>query len=258
MTLPGQKRDADTVQYAGTAIAPLELSLGDYSSRPILWMPPASRAGLYPDRMRRALNVLVAAILLLLLLPLMLVIALLVKLTSSGPIFYSQTRVGIDRRRSRPPTQDGRRRIDYGGKLFTMYKFRTMYTDADRAGEVWAQPNDPRATPVGRVLRRSRLDELPQLVNVLLGDMNIVGPRPEQPKIFADLREQIESYAERQRVLPGITGWAQINHHYDSSVDDVKRKLNFDLEYVERHCTLEDLRIMLRTVPVVVFRRGGW
>ncbi|HEV2131867.1 MAG TPA: sugar transferase [Longimicrobiaceae bacterium] len=221
-------------------------------------MPPASSAGLYPNRMRRALNVLVAAILLLLFLPLMLVIAALVKLTSTGPIFYMQTRVGIDRRRSRPPVQDGRRRIDYGGTLFTMYKFRTMYTDSDCVGEVWAQVDDPRVTPIGRVLRRYRLDELPQLVNVLLGDMNIVGPRPEQPKIFADLREQIERYTTRQRVLPGITGWAQINHHYDSSIDDVRRKLNFDLEYVERHCALEDLRIMLRTVPVIVFKRGGW
>ncbi|CAN5823256.1 hypothetical protein BH23GEM7_BH23GEM7_04030 [soil metagenome] len=235
----------------------MDLSLGG-TRRPILWMPPVSKQGLYPNRMRRVLNVVVAALLLLFFLPLMLVIALLVKLSSAGPIFYSQTRVGIDRRRSRPLQQDGRRRIDYGGKLFTMYKFRTMYTDADCAGEVWAQPDDPRVTPIGRVLRRYRLDELPQLVNVLLGDMNIVGPRPEQPKIFADLREQIERYPVRQRVLPGITGWAQINHHYDCSVDDVKRKLNYDLEYVERHCAREDLRIMFRTVPVIVFKQGGW
>jgi lipopolysaccharide/colanic/teichoic acid biosynthesis glycosyltransferase len=221
-------------------------------------MPPASSAGLYPDRARRLLNVVVAAILLLLVTPLMIVIAVLIKLTSPGPIFYTQTRVGLDRRRSRPPVQDGRRRIDYGGNLFTMFKFRTMYLEADRLGEVWAQPDDPRVTPVGRVLRRYRLDELPQLINVLLGDMNIVGPRPEQPKIFSDLRDQIERYPVRQAVLPGITGWAQINHHYDQSLDDVQRKLGYDLEYVERHSALEDLRIMLRTVPVVVFKQGGW
>ncbi len=245
--------------YAGTGMAPLQPALVEYTSRSILWMPPASNSGLYPDRVRRLLNVSVAVILLLAFAPLMILIALMIKLTSPGPIFYMQTRVGIDRRRSRSPVQDGRRRIDYGGKLFTMYKFRTMYIDADTIGEVWAQRDDPRVTPIGRVLRRYRFDELPQLVNVLLGDMNIVGPRPEQPKIFADLRGQIESYPVRQRVLPGITGWAQINHHYDSCVDDVKRKLIYDLEYVEqRHCALEDLRIMLRTVPVVVFKRGGW
>lgn len=244
--------------YESAGIAPLRMPWSGQRSRPVLWMPPASSAGLYPNRARRLLNVVVAALLLILVSPLMVVIAVLIKLTSAGPIFYMQTRVGLDRRRSRPPVQDGRRRIDYGGKLFTMYKFRTMEVGADRVGEVWAQPNDPRVTAVGSVLRRYRLDELPQLINVLLGDMNIVGPRPEQPKIFSDLRDQIERYPVRQSVLPGITGWAQINHHYDRSLDDVQTKLGFDLEYVERHSALEDLRIMLRTVPVVVFKQGGW
>ena len=115
-----------------------------------------------------------------------------------------------------------------------------------------------RVTPIGRVLRTYRLDEVPQLWNVLRGDMNVVGPRPEQPQIFAHLRTQIEHYADRQRVRPGITGWAQINHCYDRSVGDVRRKVAYDLEYLARHSVLEDLKIMVRTVPVVVFKRGAW
>jgi lipopolysaccharide/colanic/teichoic acid biosynthesis glycosyltransferase len=113
-------------------------------------------------------------------------------------------------------------------------------------------------TSVGRVLRKYRLDELPQLINVLLGDMNIVGPRPEQPKIVVDLQQQINAYNMRHKVRPGITGLAQINHHYDRSIEDVRRKVSLDLEYIRRQSLSEDLKIMLRTVPVVVLRKGGW
>src|SRR5213075_2670136 len=122
----------------------------------------------------------------------------------------------------------------------------------ETTSETWAQPDDVRVTPIGRVLRKLRLDELPQLFNVLKGEMNIVGPRPEQPMIFVYLREQIEGYQRRQRVRPGITGWAQINQGYDTSVDDVRRKVRYDLEYIRRQSTLEDLKIMCRTVPVMV------
>jgi lipopolysaccharide/colanic/teichoic acid biosynthesis glycosyltransferase len=111
---------------------------------------------------------------------------------------------------------------------------------------------------VGRILRLYRLDELPQLMNVLRGDMDIVGPRPEQPAIFSRLRDQIPRYQERQRVRPGITGWAQINQHYDSTIEDVRKKLAFDLEYISRRSMREDLRIMLRTLPVVAGGFGGW
>jgi lipopolysaccharide/colanic/teichoic acid biosynthesis glycosyltransferase len=124
--------------------------------------------------------------------------------------------------------------------------------------EVWAQPDDPRVTPLGRILRTYRLDELPQLINVLRGEMNMVGPRPEQPSLFENLRSRINGYQVRQRVLPGITGWAQVNQHYDSSIEDVKRKVAFDLQYISRRSAAEDLRIMLRTVPVIVFKRGAW
>jgi lipopolysaccharide/colanic/teichoic acid biosynthesis glycosyltransferase len=212
-----------------------------------------------PRIARRALNVVLALLGLILAAPVMLVVAVLVKLSSPGPIIFRQTRVGLDRRRPDGSDHHWRRRVDYGGRLFTMYKFRTM-TAANDGGavQVWAQPRDPRVTRVGEVLRKYRLDELPQLLNVLKGDMNIVGPRPEQPKIFAELREQIDRYPERQRVLPGITGWAQINQSYDQCVSDVRNKLTFDLEYIERQSALEDLLILLRTVPVIVFKRGAW
>jgi lipopolysaccharide/colanic/teichoic acid biosynthesis glycosyltransferase len=209
------------------------------------------------EKARRILNVAVALLGIVISLPVMLLVALAVKLTSKGPVFFTQTRVGLDRRSLATPAGNCRRQTNNGGKPFTIYKFRTMTVDADDS-QVWATPNDPRITPVGKVLRKTRLDELPQLLNVLKGDMNIVGPRPEQPKIFADLREQIPGYEYRQRVLPGITGWAQINHHYDTSVEDVRKKLLLDLEYVSRRRSAShDLQIMAKTMPVMVFKKGA-
>jgi lipopolysaccharide/colanic/teichoic acid biosynthesis glycosyltransferase len=211
------------------------------------------------ERARRVLNVVVAAIGLLISLPVIVAIGLLIKLTSRGPIFYKQTRIGLDRRSGRLPALHSRRQHDMGGSPFLMYKFRTMYARPYNAdAEVWASPDDPRVTPLGRMLRKCRLDELPQLWNVLRGDMNIVGPRPEQPTIFVNLRQQIEHYEMRQRVRPGITGWAQINNSYDRCLDDVRRKVQLDLEYLGKQSALEDLKIMALTVPVVVGRRGGW
>ena len=137
-----------------------------------------------------------------------------------------------------------------------MYKFRTMYCEGDLPRQVWAAKNDPRITPVGRVLRAFRLDEIPQIWNVLKGDMNIVGPRPEQPEIFQELRMEIENYSKRQKVLPGITGWAQINNGYDQTFQDVQRKLGYDLEYLERRSAGEDFKIMAKTLPVVLGRKG--
>lgn len=205
----------------------------------------------------RAVNVLVAAVALVLMLPVMLLVALAVRLTSKGPIIYTQVRVGEDRRRR--GTTHYRRVYDHGGRLFKMYKFRTMRVDAERDGQaVWAQKNDPRTTPIGKFLRSTRLDELPQLVNVLTGDMNIVGPRPERPSIFAQLRNDIPQYAQRQLVKPGITGWAQINQSYDSCLDDVKNKVRYDLEYVQRRGVRHDLRIMSMTLPVMLLRKKGW
>ena len=210
-----------------------------------------------PDQTRHALSVAVAAIGLVVTAPLMALIAAAIKLTSPGPVIYKQKRVGIDRRWA--PGGNHRRARDIGGAPFTIYKFRTMTAAQGRhSAEVWATPDDPRITPLGGVLRKFRLDELPQLWNVLRGDMNVVGPRPEQPAIFGQLREQIPRYAKRQRVRPGITGWAQVNQHYDTCLDDVRRKVAYDVQYVARRSAAEDLKIMLKTVPAVAFRRGGW
>lgn len=206
----------------------------------------------------RLVNVIVASISLVLLFPVILLVALAVRLTSRGPILYSQIRVGLDRRFNEKNSYD-RRGYDCGGKPFKMYKFRTMCVDAEQDGKaVWAQKADPRVTPIGRLLRASRLDELPQLVNVLRGEMNIVGPRPERPTIFAELRESIPDYHMRQRVKPGITGRAQISQCYDACMDDVRNKVQHDLAYIRRQGVLEDLRIMSMTLPVMMFRRGGW
>ena len=155
-----------------------------------------------------------------------------------------------------------RRVADCGGTPYRMYKFRTMRVDAEADGRaVWAAKDDPRVTRVGRVLRKTRLDELPQLVNVLRGEMNLVGPRPERPAIAVQLRDQIDGYALRYRVRPGITGWAQVNHPYDATLDDVRAKVRYDLEYLDslsRRGVAEDLRILVRTVPVMLGRRHGW
>ena len=206
------------------------------------------------------MNIIIASLALLLVSPVMLLFAVLVKLTSPGPIFYTQPRIGIDRRRS----SDGsrmydRRTRDLGGLPFMIYKFRTMYVGAEtRHRATWATKEDARTTPVGRLMRTLRVDEVPQLFNVINGDMNIVGPRPERPSIFSQLRLDIADYTLRQRTKPGITGWAQINQSYDTNLDDVRRKVRYDLEYLQRQGVGEDLMIMAKTVPVILFRKGGW
>ena len=208
----------------------------------------------------RALNITIAAVALLALSPVLLLVALAIRLSSEGPILYRQTRVGLDRRRrswSADQMLYDRRIRDVGGKPFTIYKFRTMRLNAERAGAVWATKGDPRITALGRMLRKTRIDEIPQLINVLLGDMNIVGPRPERPVLVSQLREQIREYPLRHRAKPGITGWAQINHSYDACLEDVRTKVRFDLEYLQRQSVTEDLRIMARTIPVMILRRGA-
>lgn len=209
----------------------------------------------------RVLNVAIGVIALALLSPLLLVVAIVVKLTSRGPIFYRQTRVGLDQRRgswTRNETLYDRRVQDLGGRAFTIFKFRTMRVNAEqKSGAVWASKADPRVTPLGQLLRKTRIDEIPQLLNVIRGDMNIVGPRPERPSLVLTLREQITDYPFRHRVKPGITGWAQINQAYDTSIDDVREKVRLDLEYLERQSMTEDLLIMAKTIPVMLLRRGA-
>ncbi len=165
------------------------------------------------------------------------VIALAIKLCDGGPVFYSQDRVGQN------------------GQIFKLFKFRTMRVNAENGKSIWASPNDPRVTSIGRFLRKSRLDELPQLYNVLIGQMSIIGPRPERPDIVKTLCREIPYYAERHLVKPGITGWAQISFRYGSSISDAKRKLQFDLYYL-KHMSFElDMMILLRTIGT--FLRGG-
>lgn len=209
------------------------------------------------DHACRALNIGVALGLLMAVAPLMALVAIAIRLTSRGPTIYRQQRVGLDRRDSGNRPFHDRRRRNRGGRTFQIYKFRTMYQSRSGRPQVWAQDGDSRVTPVGRLLRAYRLDELPQLVNVLKGDMNIVGPRPEQLLIFEELSEELESYAGRQRVLPGITGLAQVNQGYDCTLEDVKSKLEFDLEYIQRRSPLRDLRIMAKTAPVMIFKQGS-
>ena len=189
--------------------------------------------------MKRGFDIIVALLGLLLVSPVVIVVAFLIKLDSRGPVFFRQERIGR------------------GFRPFFIYKFRTMSSAPGTQEQVWAGENDSRITPIGGFLRKTRLDELPQLVNVLLGDMNIVGPRPEQPEIFSRLKGEVESYRLRQQVMPGITGWAQINHSYDTCLEDVKTKVMYDLEYIDRISAGHDLGIMLRTLPVMVGKKGA-
>lgn len=180
--------------------------------------------------MKRVVDVLAALAGLALTLPLWPLIALAIKLDSAGGVFYQQVRVGLN------------------GKTFRLYKFRTMQATAEANGHAWASVDDPRVTRVGWYLRRSRLDELPQLWNVLVGEMSLVGPRPERPEFVGELSQQLRFYNERHLVKPGLTGWAQINYRYGASVEDARRKLQLDLWYI-KHMSLElDLFILLRTV----------
>jgi sugar transferase (PEP-CTERM system associated) len=192
------------------------------------------------DLLKRALDVTFAAVSLVVALPLMALIALAVRLSSPGPVFYHQERVGQH------------------GRVFVLHKFRSMYMDAEReSGAVWAKAGDTRVTGVGRFLRRTRLDELPQLWNVLCGHMSIVGPRPERPEFVTALTKQIPYYGQRHVVRPGLTGWAQVRYTYGASVEDALMKLQYDLYYIKHRSLAFDIFIMLKTVKTVLMRKGG-
>jgi sugar transferase (PEP-CTERM system associated) len=190
---------------------------------------------------KRTLDLAAAGIGLVLALPLLILIAAAVRLTSPGPALYHQTRVGR------------------GGRTFTVHKFRTMRQDAEAAtGPVWAAKHgDPRTTVLGRGLRRTRLDELPQLWNVLKGDMSLVGPRPERPEFVSELTREIPYYGQRHSVRPGITGWAQVRYTYGASREDALQKLQYDLYYIKNLSIALDLFIIVETIKTVVLRRGA-
>jgi lipopolysaccharide/colanic/teichoic acid biosynthesis glycosyltransferase len=212
-------------------------------------------------RWRRVVDVAVAGTGLVVLSPVLAAVAVAIKLDSPGPIFYEQDRVGINRRRSERRrdvrTVNGRRRIVHAGRPFRIYKFRTMRTDAEAAGPQWATSSDPRITRVGRMLRKTRLDEIPQFLNVLRGDMTLIGPRPERPFFVNILQSEVPHYSKRLLVKPGITGMAQVNHKYDDSIESVRTKVKWDLRYIRRQGLKSDLAILARTIRVVLTGEGA-
>ena len=218
-----------------------------------------------PDQLdhllKRSVDVVSSIAGMVLLAPIFVVLVVLMKLDSRGPIFYAQERIGLNRRRSRnggPTTGGERRRADSFGQPFTIYKLRSMVVDAERhTGPVWAAAKDSRITRVGRFLRKTRLDETPQLWNVLRGEMSLVGPRPERPAFVNTLAESLPEYPMRYDARPGITGLAQVKSKYDSSIETVNRKLRYDLYYVRHGRLLLDLKIMAATVKVVARGEGA-
>jgi exopolysaccharide biosynthesis polyprenyl glycosylphosphotransferase len=172
-------------------------------------------------------------------LPIALLTAVLIKLESKGPVLYRQERVGRN------------------GRPFTIMKFRSMRVDAEKDGPVWAQTSDDRTTRVGRVIRKMRVDEIPQFWNILKGEMNFVGPRPERPHFVKQLAEEIPFYEQRHLIPPGLTGWAQIKYPYGASIEDARQKLQYDLYYIKNQSLILDAMILFETVKTILFGRGG-
>jgi exopolysaccharide biosynthesis polyprenyl glycosylphosphotransferase len=198
------------------------------------------RQGRLSQILKRATDLVVSVALLVATLPLIGLTALLVRLETPGPVFYRQQRVGLY------------------GKPFTLFKFRSMRLDAEAAGSPrWAQRQDPRITRVGAFIRPMRIDELPQLINVLRGEMSMIGPRPERPHFVEQLGRVIPFYHQRSYVKPGLTGWAQVNFPYGASVEDAREKLSYDLYYVKNRNMLLDLMILVATIRVILFREGA-
>jgi len=230
--------------------------------------PSATIRGKLGVLFKRGVDLVGAMVGLILTAPLFVVLPIIIKLDSPGPVFYRQSRVGHNRRRTERRqgsnsalgrTVRDRRRGDLKGRPFNVIKFRTMVADAEKkCGPVWATQNDPRITRLGRFMRKTRLDEIPQFINVLLGQMSLVGPRPERPVFVMELCSQVENYDKRLTVKPGLTGLAQIENGYDSSVASVVRKVHYDLEYIQNWSLWQDVKIMLRTVVVVVTGKGAF
>lgn len=187
---------------------------------------------------KRIMDVFVSIMVLLVLSPLLAIISMLIVVTSKGGVFYKQTRIGKN------------------SSSFTMYKFRSMIKNAEEYGPEWAGNKDPRITIVGRLLRKTYLDEVPQMINVLRNEMSLVGPRPERPHFVEMLQKEIPYYYKRLTVKPGITGWAQIKHKYDSSLDDVKLKLQYDFYYIENMSIKLDFKIIVNTIIVILMMKG--
>lgn len=220
------------------------------------------------DMIKRAFDVFGAVVGLVLTAPLWVILPILIKLDSRGPVFYSQTRIGVNRRKTdrRFFAQSGvqnrrgsdRRGEDLMGRPFQVVKFRTMVTDAEVAtGPVLATKNDSRITRLGRIMRKTRMDEIPQFLNILKGDMSLVGPRPERPTFVRDLSTKIRGYERRLEVKPGLTGLAQVEHEYDTNLAGTRKKVSYDLAYIRHWSVWADLKIMIKTVAVVFTGKGA-
>lgn len=264
----------DLASYAAPAAAEI---------KPVLWLAKVPGGdvrqnihdlGATTRFLKRAMDVVLATVMLIVLSPLMLLVAIAVRLTSRGPVIFRQTRVGLNLRtvgpdrRTRsdaPPAETGERRVPGSdrrqaqayGRHFTLYKFRTMRTDAEKNGAQFAVAGDKRVTPIGRFLRKTRLDELPQLWNVLKGEMSLVGPRPERPEFIKKLSDEVPRYLDRLGLQPGLTGVAQIENGYDNDIEGFRRKVAYDLVYLKNCSATNDLRILFRTISVVLKGSGA-
>jgi len=225
--------------------------------------------------LKRVGDIAFAISMMILLAPFLLLVAIAIRLSSPGAIIYRQNRVGLNRRSKKsndrrqsddapPPGQHDRRGLGTDrreacnyGTLFTIYKFRTMRNDAEHGGAQFAAENDPRVTALGRFLRRTRIDELPQLWNILKGDMSLIGPRPERPEFMKELSLEVPNYLDRLGLKPGLTGVAQVVNGYDNEIEGFRRKIGYDLLYLQNCCLVNDLKILLRTVRVVITGEGA-
>jgi sugar transferase (PEP-CTERM system associated) len=197
------------------------------------------RKGLYTSRIKKIFDMCLSVTGLILASPLMLIIAMAIKIDTKGPVLYRQKRVGFNER------------------IYDLIKFRSMTGDAEIHGTFWAQENDPRVTRIGNIIRKTRFDEIPQLWNILKGDMSLIGPRPERPEFVQKLEDEIPFYTFRHAVKPGITGWAQVNYKYGASKDDTIEKLQYDLFYIKNLSVFLDLQILFKTLRVIMFREGA-
>lgn len=197
------------------------------------------RKGLYTSRIKKIFDMCLSVTGLILASPLMLIIAMAIKIDTKGPVLYRQKRVGFNERN------------------YDLIKFRSMTSDAEIHGTFWAQENDPRVTRIGNIIRKTRFDEIPQLWNILKGDMSLIGPRPERPEFVQKLENEIPYYTFRHAVKPGITGWAQVNYRYGASKDDTIEKLQYDLFYIKNLSVFLDLQILFKTLRVIMFREGA-
>ncbi len=246
MALPELQRrlltEAGARVYGEAEFLEMRQNRVDIDKLPAGWLSSArgANAGWLEAAAHRALDLVVSLVMLTLALPVLALTAIAIKFDSSGPIFYGQERVGR------------------GNRVFTVYKFRSMVVDAEAAGAPkWATKGDPRVTRIGRLLRLTRVDEIPQFINVLRGDMAVVGPRPERPGFVEQLAQVIPHYNDRACVKPGITGWAQVNYPYGASVEDSRNKLAYDLYYIRRRSLFLDLLTLIATVRVVLFQEGA-